>query len=979
MGTLRAVKIVRRDAFDSDRPYLREFEGIRRCEPVSRAHDGLVDILHMGRNDAEGWFYYVMELADPTDPSEPTEHSTYRPATLAARLAPGKMLDITECLRIAESLAGALAFLHEQGLIHRDVKPSNVLYTGGVPKLGDIGLVAEAGSSRSFVGTEGFVPQEGPGTEHADIYALGKVLYEALTGMDRSKFPLLPAEWRNAYDFDQRVELNEIVLRACEGQRERRYATAREMLADVALVASGRSVKKLRGMEGRLRLLKWAGLGAAAVAAVAVGVSWIGQRQAGKERSLRERAESAEAGARSERYAAMLGQVRAARRDSTAGAASAALAAAGELARLNPTAELRDEVVFLLGRSDLVPREDLRVRAQDQGCAVAAATGLCVVTEKGPGESLTLHFSKAGSPAETRDAVVSKPPANYLWPEFSPDGKRLLLLGWYGAGVVLDAASGEVVTEIAPGGETTSLLRWCGPDGARLLRRSQTGALAFYSVPGGERTVTEPVDWPVDPQTRVPYAPSPSPDGSRVVLIHRGTPPQSVLGRVRQMLDANEPAPGGAAALVDCATGRVLWKAEGPDDPAVAWAPGGKSLAMRAGGRISVYDAETGESIASVPGRIYNGGTRLCFLGQPEVLAFSTWSHSGWYDFARQQFSPGLPCSAVHFGAEQSVLWSAEGSGISAAAWRPSKVLRVLNGRAGEREGVRLCFSEDSARLVLSNTREFLCFETAAPDRPPHVLPAPGAAACEFTGGQALLFSRAGLHRIEKPGELPQKLPPAEMPEWLRDSMADFVATSADGRALGIGGNERAAVVRGGEVRKFPTSDSGNPVSVSPDGRWFALGAQHNGTVSVWDLNSPSTEPAHVQRSPGGSVPAFSPDGSVLVCSMQDANIVLRTGAWEEVRRFPRAGGGPMGFPGFGGRRAVLPADYRSLEVRDSESWARLFRLVPPLEEQATRTVISPDGRFVAAVGARQEVYLWDLTLIEEELRRMGLWGAESR
>ena len=225
MGTQRAVKIVRRATFDSDRPWLREFEGIRRCEPVSRAHDGLIDILHMGRNDAEGWFYYVMELADGAhqpDPSDPTDPPGYTPATLSARLTEGKALDIENCLRLAESLAGALAFLHEQGLIHRDVKPSNVMYVGGVPKLGDIGLVAEAGSSRSYVGTEGFVPLEGPGTERADIFALGKVLYEALTGLDREKFPRLPPEWSNAHDFDQRVELNEIVLRACEGDPVRR-------------------------------------------------------------------------------------------------------------------------------------------------------------------------------------------------------------------------------------------------------------------------------------------------------------------------------------------------------------------------------------------------------------------------------------------------------------------------------------------------------------------------------------------------------------------------------------------------------------------------------------------------------------------------------------------------------------------------------------------------------------------------------------
>ena len=64
MGTYRAVKVVYRHRFDNNRPFEREFSGIQRFEPVSRSHDGLVDILQIGRSDQAGYFYYVMELAD---------------------------------------------------------------------------------------------------------------------------------------------------------------------------------------------------------------------------------------------------------------------------------------------------------------------------------------------------------------------------------------------------------------------------------------------------------------------------------------------------------------------------------------------------------------------------------------------------------------------------------------------------------------------------------------------------------------------------------------------------------------------------------------------------------------------------------------------------------------------------------------------------------------------------------------------------
>ncbi len=59
VGTLRAVKIVHRKTFWSDHPFEREFNGIQKFEPISRSHEGMVDVLQIGRGD--GYFYYVMD------------------------------------------------------------------------------------------------------------------------------------------------------------------------------------------------------------------------------------------------------------------------------------------------------------------------------------------------------------------------------------------------------------------------------------------------------------------------------------------------------------------------------------------------------------------------------------------------------------------------------------------------------------------------------------------------------------------------------------------------------------------------------------------------------------------------------------------------------------------------------------------------------------------------------------------------------
>ena len=204
-GTLRAVKIVRRDQHLAVESFEREFKGLQKFEPVSRSHAGLVDILTLGHLTDGSGFYYVMELADniaaPTgttaEPCSRVANSpseTYRPHTLRADLKSRGALPAEEVIRLGLKLTAALSHLHDQGLVHRDVKPSNILFIGGEPKLADAGLVAAADDARSLVGTAGYIAPEGTGTPQADLYALGKVLYEAAFGKDRQEFPALPAD-----------------------------------------------------------------------------------------------------------------------------------------------------------------------------------------------------------------------------------------------------------------------------------------------------------------------------------------------------------------------------------------------------------------------------------------------------------------------------------------------------------------------------------------------------------------------------------------------------------------------------------------------------------------------------------------------------------------------------------------------------------------------------------------------------------------
>jgi serine/threonine protein kinase/formylglycine-generating enzyme required for sulfatase activity len=268
-GALRAVKVLWREDFEDERSFEREFEGILKFEPISRDHPGMVNILHVGRSpDGKAFYYYVMELGDDVIAGREINPVEYEARTLRSdtKRTPGSRLDTGFCIDVGVRLAEALRHLHDNGLAHRDVKPANVIFVAGRAKLADIGLVAARGQ-RTFVGTEGFVPPEGPGSAQADVYSLGKVLYEIATGKDRMEFPELPDELPTGSERKRWLALNQIICDTCEPHlSKRRISTAGDLAEALRRLQEGKRRRRRRPIGAFVAL--------ALIAAVALYGGW---------------------------------------------------------------------------------------------------------------------------------------------------------------------------------------------------------------------------------------------------------------------------------------------------------------------------------------------------------------------------------------------------------------------------------------------------------------------------------------------------------------------------------------------------------------------------------------------------------------------------------------------------------------------------------------------------------------------------------
>ncbi len=241
-GTWCAIKIVWSKNFPDNESFEQEFTGVLYYEPISRTHEGLMKILYVGRDEVNNFYYYVNELADDShkNHSDKLIPESYHPATLneVIRRNP-EGLKINKLLEISRQVLSAVAYLHSKDLIHRDIKPSNIIFIDGKAKLADIGSVSLIGE-KSLVGTQGYMPPEGPIAKQSDLYSIGKVMYEAFTGLDRLEFPKIPQQKQLFIDSRK---LNKIICKLANPQLKQRYTTAQASIKDIDKVIQGKNIK----------------------------------------------------------------------------------------------------------------------------------------------------------------------------------------------------------------------------------------------------------------------------------------------------------------------------------------------------------------------------------------------------------------------------------------------------------------------------------------------------------------------------------------------------------------------------------------------------------------------------------------------------------------------------------------------------------------------------------------------------------------
>jgi eukaryotic-like serine/threonine-protein kinase len=1034
-----ALKVIK--AGMDSRQVIARFEAERQALAMMD-HQNIARVLDVGTTET-GRPFFVMELVHGIPITKYCDDNHLTPR---------------ERLELFVPVCQAIQHAHQKGVIHRDVKPSNVmvtLYDGKpVPKVIDFGIAKATEQTLTertmftqfgqMVGTLEYMSPEqaemsalGVDTR-SDIYSLGVLLYELLTGstplchkrlkeaahadvlrMIKEEEPPKPSTRLSTTEELPSIALNRgleptklrglvrgeldwIVMKALEKDRNRRYETADGFAADVqrylhdeaveacppsAMYRLRKLVRRNKGPVLAASLLVLALVGG--IIGTTLGMIQATNAQAeavneAKQKALalkdKEAALSVAHEADREKteklWTSLVERARALRSSGRVGQRFEALKAIREAAKIKITSELRDEAVAALCRPDVEIVQEWEGMPDDTFDWNHDGTFTRYARLSKKGELTVCRRTEQGEEVIAPLPPYGKVRWGKLW--MSPDGRFVA----YGHSGPREGTAGGVRVWKLDGPEPTVLLD--EPLGMH------ENALAFHG--DGRRLAIGHADRTIS-----------------VYDLETGKPLRRMkIGKMANAL-AFHPRDNRLAAacysdirLLDVDSGKELSSLRDKKIDSwqfsLAWHPDGRRLAATSNDRkIHIWDTETAaEAVTPLEGHL-GGGISMEFNHAGDRLLGMDWNGQSllWDTVTGQQVLSMHGSNGYRFSSRDDSFIGLARSGSRLRLWRlaDGRELRILRRPRTEVDtGYTGPVLDADGRVLAADSKQGLSFidmesgkELASARfkndgpvvRPISYHPSYGWMTC---GGGGLLLWPATcspsppLKGGDKGGG-PNVLRVGP-PERLASTDMSGASASKDGRIIAVPqGNQTLVLDRGRpgwRVVIGPHHDV-RSCAVSPDGRWVVTCSWfwdgHSKSVRIWETDSGR----HVLDLPqeGISYASFSPDGRWLSTNTSNYGSYLwEVGTWREARRFGHAHS--MWIPN--SQWLALGDVLGVIRFVEPDTGREVFRLPGPEPRLYYATCFSPDGtRVIAHDVGREAIYVWDLRLIRERLKELGL------